>query len=383
MAGLTRRGLLEIAGIGGGTLIASSLRASASEGDGAPADGATGAGDERIETRLTRDYGLRHPFVGAGMAFVAIPELVAAVSNAGGLGVFGNGPTPPPLIGPAIRAIKALTSRPFGIDFINAVTPLGPFVTADHVAVAAAERVPVVVFFWAPPAQDWVNTLHGAGSKVWMQIGSVSEALAAAAAGVDALVCQGTEAGGHNKSQQPRAELVRDVRAAVGPQMLLLAAGGIADGRGAARALAAGAEGVWVGTRLVASREAYAAAEYKRRLVQATDGDTVIQRIFGPEWPGQPQRVLRNRVVAEWAGREAQIPNPPPPPAQIGTTSLFGQTYPMPKFSAIVPTPDTSGDFEEMDMPAGEGVGLIDEVKPAGAIVAEMMSEAARLLREK
>jgi hypothetical protein len=107
-----------------------------------------------------------------------------------------------------------------------------------------------------------------------------------------------------------------------------------APGRGAARALSEGAEGVWVGTRLVASQEAYAAQEYKRRLVESTDGDTVIQRIFGPEWPGQPQRVLRNRVVAEWAGREGQIPSPPPPPATIGTTLLFDQQYVMPRFSA-------------------------------------------------
>jgi NAD(P)H-dependent flavin oxidoreductase YrpB (nitropropane dioxygenase family) len=370
---LTRRGLLKIAGIGGTTLTAASLLsrpARAEEKDG-----------ESIRTRLTSEYGLRHPFVGAGMAFVGQAELVAAVSNAGGLGVLGNGPTPPPLTQANIRAVKALTSKPFGIDFLNASTPLGTFVTDAHVAFAAEEKVPVVVFFWAPPTSAWVATLHAAGSKVWMQVSSVDEAIAAASVGVDAIICQGSEAGGHNRGTTPRAEVMRDVRAALGPSMLLLAAGGIADGQTAARAFEQGAEGVWVGTRLVASREAFAAAEYKQRLVDAIPGDTAVQRIFGPEWPGVPQRALRNRVVAQWSGREDEIPSPPPPPATIGTTVLFGQTYVMPKFSAIVPTPDTRGDFEEMDLPAGEAVGLIKDIKPAAAIVSEMMSEAARLLR--
>jgi NAD(P)H-dependent flavin oxidoreductase YrpB (nitropropane dioxygenase family) len=376
MANFSRRGLLQIAGT---TLAASSLVGKAVRADQGRPGGPGGPG-KPLETRLTRQYGLRYPFCSAGMAFVGQPDLVAAVSNAGGLGIIGNGPTPPPLTLQLIQSVKKLTKKPFGIDFINAVTPLGPFVTDEHVAFCAQEKVPVVVFFWASPLPSWVSTLHAAGSKVWMQVGSVDEAIDAAAVGVDAVICQGSEAGGHNRGQQPRAELLRDVRAALGPEMLLLGAGAISNGEGAARAFQQGAEGVWVGTRLVASREAFAAQEYKQRLVDATAGDSVIQTIFGPEWPGQPQRVLRNRVVAQWAGR--QLPVPPPPPATIGSTQLLGQTYVMPKFSAIVPTPGTTGDFEEMDMPAGEGVGLIDRIQPAGEIVEEMMRDAAHFLAQ-
>jgi nitronate monooxygenase len=135
--------------------------------------------------------------------------------------------------------------------------------------------------------------------------------------------------------------------------VIVLAAGGIADGRDVVRALARGADGVWVGTRLAASLESNAHDEYKRRLVAATGQATAHTTLFGPEWPGQRIHVLRNRVVAEWAGRESEIPRPPPPPAVIGQTRLMpnsipgGAPYDMPKFSAMLPTPETTGDFED------------------------------------
>jgi NAD(P)H-dependent flavin oxidoreductase YrpB (nitropropane dioxygenase family) len=171
--------------------------------------------------------------------------------------------------------------------------------------------------------------------------------------------------------------------------MLVLAAGGIADGRSAAEALAHGADGVWVGTRLVASLEANAHDEYKRRIVTAPGGATAHTTMFGPEWPDQRIHVLRNRVVKEWGRREDQIPNPPPPPALIGHTTLMpnsvpgGIPYDMPKFSAILPTPETSGDFDEMCMPAGEGVRVIKRVQPAAEIVVGMMEDARAALEER
>ena len=167
---------------------------------------------------------------------------------------------------------------------------------------------------------------------------------------------------------------------------LVLAAGGISDGRDLVRALAHGADGVWVGTRLLASTEANAHPEYKRRLVEARGRATEHTTLFGPEWPGQRVHVLRNRVVAEWAGREDQIPSPPPPPDLIGHTTLMpqslpgGMPYDMPKFSSILPTPDTTGDFEEMCLPAGEAVKSIKAIKPAGEIVIEMMEEARSIM---
>jgi enoyl-[acyl-carrier protein] reductase II len=234
-----------------------------------------------------------------------------------------------------------------------------------------------------------VDTLHAAGAKVWFQTGLVEQALDATYAGVDGIIAQGSEAGGHVRATTRTIPTFKKIRAAIPSSILLLAAGGIADGRSAAEALAHGADGVWVGTRLVASIEANAHDEYKRRIVKAAERSTAHTTLFGPEWPGQRMHVLRNRVVKEWAGREDQIPNPPPRPAVIGHTTLMpnsvpgGIPYDMPKFSAMMPTPDASGDFEEMCMPAGEGVRVIKRLQPAAQIVVDMMEGARAALEEQ
>jgi NAD(P)H-dependent flavin oxidoreductase YrpB (nitropropane dioxygenase family) len=336
-----------------------------------------------LSTRLTRDYGIRLPFVGAGMGFIATPALVAAVSNGGGLGVLGNAIEPPPSTQALIQQIRLATRAPFGVDFIVDQSAFGPLTTDAHIDVCIAEQVKLVVFHMNLPPQAWVTRLHAAGARVWMQAASVKQAQDAAALGVDAIIAQGREAGGHNKSRTPSLALLVQVIQAVQP-LMVLAAGGIADGTGVFRALVAGAEGVWVGTRLVASTEAYAHPDYKARLLAAGPGSAVTTTMFGPEYPGRPYRVLRNRVVNQFAGHEGDIPNPPPPPDVIGKTLLFPSTfrqpYEMPKFSAIVPTPDTVGDFEEMGLPAGDGAALIDDIRPAAQIIATMMGQAKALL---
>ncbi len=333
-----------------------------------------------LNTRLTRDYGVRYPFVSAGMGFIALPQLVAAVSKAGGIGVIGVAPENAQGMARMIREVRSHTGSIFGVDLIHETSGFGAFTTDEHVDVCAAERVPLVVFYWNPPPHRWVDTLRRAGCHVWMQTGVVDHAKQAVDAGVEALVAQGLEAGGHVKSEAPMLRNLERVRNAVPPSILVLASGGICTGRSVVDALSHGADGVWVGTSLVASIEANAHAEYKRRLVQATATDTTITTMFGPDWPDQPMRVPRNRVVCEWAGREKAIPNPPPLPAVIGHTKLTpysapeGVDYPMPTFAAILTTPDTTGDFEEMCLPAGEGVTMITRIRPAAEIVEEMMA---------
>jgi NAD(P)H-dependent flavin oxidoreductase YrpB (nitropropane dioxygenase family) len=153
-----------------------------------------------------------------------------------------------------------------------------------------------------------------------------------------------------------------------------------------ATALAHGADGVWVGTRLVASAEAYAHPEWKRRLTQARRQDTVITTLFGPEVPCQPYRVLRNPAVDAALDRQDEICGQAPTGAPIGSTVLFPGTsfetpgVPMPTFSALPPTPDTTGNFDAMGMPAGESVQHIHEIKPVARIVADMMDEARSIL---
>ena len=340
-----------------------------------------------LKTRLTRDYGVELPFVGAGMGFVGGPSLVAAVSNAGGIGVLGNAIEPPLGTRLLIQSVKSLTTTLFGVDFIHDDSAFGPATTDAHIDVCVEERVRLVVFHMNVPPTRWIETLHSAGAKVWMQAGSVQQAKEAAARGVDAIIAQGVQAGGHNKSATKTLTLLPQIMKEVHP-LIVLAAGGIADGESVVRALSHGADGVWVGTRLVASTAAYAHSEYKRRLVEAAGDATAMTTMFGPEYPGRPYRVLRNRIVKEFAGREGQIPTPPPPPTSIGTTVLFPQTlrqpYDMPKFSAIVPTPETLGDFEEMGLPAGaESVRAIRSVQPAAEIVKEMMREAQHLIADE
>lgn len=339
-----------------------------------------------LHTRLTRELGVHYPFVSAGMGFVALPPLVIAVSEAGGIGMLGAAPEPAPFLRARLQAIQAGTKRPYGVNFIVASANGQDFTTREHIDTCIAERVPVVSFHWGTPPAEWVKALKAAGTKVWMQVPSVEAARQALDWGADGLIAQGRQAGGHNRSTVPTLKLLREVRP-LARDVTLLAAGGIADGLSAARALYHGADGVWVGTRLVASVEAYAHPGFKQRLVEGDSGDSDFTTLFGPEWPGQRMRVLRNRVVREWAGREDRIPTPPPPPERIGATKLFpgvaggDAPYPMPKFCSFIPTPGTEGDLEEMCMPAsGASMGRIEGVQPAGQIVVEMMERAHRVL---
>lgn len=370
----SRRQVLGV--LGGAAALALLGENPARAGEGGRHDG--GDDEVSLHTRLVREYDIRYPIASAGMAFVGLPELVVAVSNAGGLGVYGAAPEPPPVVDARLAAIASQTSHPFGVDFILATGPLGDFTTQDHVDVAAAHRVPVVVFHFDLPRQSWVDQLQAAGSRVWVQAGSVDVAVQAVGLGCDAIVAQGSSAGGHNHNQTiPTLDLVQRIRPRLPRHCLLLAAGGIADGHSLVRALRAGADGGWIGTRFAASTESYAHPGYKARLVQAKGRHaTKFTTVFGPEFPGATQRVLANRAATE---------PPTTQPPIIGSTLLFpgvvNAPYDMPKDSAIVPTRDTTGDLEEMDMPAGsESVLEIVRVQPAAEILDEIVTEARHLL---
>ncbi len=337
-----------------------------------------------LNTRLTREYGVRFPFVSAGMGFVSYPPLVTAVSNAGGIGVLGNAIEPPPSTQQLIQMIAAGTRNLFGVDLLHDTTAFGPATTDDHIDVCVTEGVRLVIFHFNVPPSRWVDRLHAGGCRVWMQAASVEQAVEAAGVGVDAIVAQGHQAGGHNKSVVRTIPLLRRVVRAVKP-LMVLASGGIATGGDVVDALANGAEGVWVGTRMVASVEAYAHPDYKRRLTSAHGLATAVTTAFGPEYPNVPYRVLRTDLVRKVAGHEDEIPPPLPSDPPIGQTVLFPFTlrvpYTMPQFSAAVPSPDTTGQFDLMGFPAGEdSVHKIKCIKPAAEIIADMMAEAREIL---
>jgi enoyl-[acyl-carrier protein] reductase II len=194
---------------------------------------------------------------------------------------------------------------------------------------------------------------------------------------VDVVVAQGLEAGGHNYATLPTFALVPLVVDAVAPA-LVLAAGGIADGRGLAAALMLGADGAWIGTRLVATDESGAHDGYKARLVAADATATVRTDLFGPETPQfNPMRVLRNRVVEQWQDRPTEAADRP----VIGHTNLGGQDVEMRRFSNLVPMRDlTTGDLDEMALLAGQGVGLVDSVKGAASVIADITASASAML---
>jgi enoyl-[acyl-carrier protein] reductase II len=332
-----------------------------------------------LKTRITEQYGLKVPFVNAGMAFIATAPLVRAVCKAGGMGMLGAPAMPPEVLQAAIRDIKAVDPACFGVDFI------ARFSGMEHIEVCVAERVPVVVFFWDDAPDEWLSRLRGAGSHIWFQVGSVDEAKAAVQRGAQGLVVQGSEAGGHNRAAAATFSLLPAVIDAV-PSMPVVAAGGIADGRTVAAALALGADAVWVGTRLLASFEAYAHPQYKDRIVAAGVEDTARHLIFGPEFPDASTRGLRNRVVREWEGRD----NPPPynsvPDSElhvIGQARLYGQEFPMKRFCGFPPTPEFTGDFEEMSLLAGESVGQTKQLMSAASIIDEMISGAEAVIRKR
>jgi NAD(P)H-dependent flavin oxidoreductase YrpB (nitropropane dioxygenase family) len=245
------------------------------------------------------------------------------------------------------------------------------------------EKVSVAVFFWDEPAREWLSRLREAECRIWVQVGSVEEAEAALRAGADALIAQGSEAGGHNRAVAATLSLLPAVVDTAGTTPVI-GAGGIADGRGVAAALALGADAVWVGTRFLASTEAYAHQEYKRRVLAAKVGETARHFIFGPEFPDASTRGLRNRLVREWEGRD----DPPPYKAAtvddlpiIGQATIFGESFSMKRFSGIPPTPEVSGDFEEMSLLAGESVGLTKQMKSAAQIVHELTDGAEAIIR--
>jgi nitronate monooxygenase len=338
--------------------------------------------DVSIPTRLTEQYGLRHPFVSAGMGFIAHEGLAAAVANAGGLGMVGASPDPPESLRVMVERLRASTGGRWGVDLINAFTAFGPACTDEHVEACTELNVPLVVFHHDPPPVHWVRRLTSAGARVWMQVSSVELAAAALELGVDGLVAQGSEAGGHARGTVPLRALLGQIRRRW-PDVLLLGAGGIADGAGIVAALRSGADGVWVGTRLVASEEAHVHPEYQRRLVEST-GATVRTTAFGPEWPNQQYRVLATPLARRWAGREREIPEADKAAAPIGHTTLFPHSanipYDLPPFSSIPPTPETSGDWDAMAYGAGEGVAAVRAVAPVAEIIGEMMADARAVL---
>lgn len=328
-----------------------------------------------MKTELCERLGMEHPIFSVGFGAGAGPELVAAVSNAGAFGVLGGGGGfPLPYLREQIRRVRALTAKPFGVNVILEGIAEGPIETCID------EAVPLLVFFWGDP-RPYVEPAHRNGVKVAIQVGSVQEAATAADAGVDFVIAQGLEAGGHVRGTTALSVLVPAVVDAIAP-LPVIASGGVADGRGLIAALSLGAQGVSMGTRFVASDEAFVPGIYKERIISGQAEDTVYsEHLFDIGWANAPHRVLRNSLVREWeaAGKE-QSGRRPGEGTTVGSRTRDGETLEIPKYAAYMATPEFSGDLEYVPFWAGQSCSLVHEIKPAEEIVRDIIREAEEVI---
>jgi len=311
--------------------------------------------------------GIEVPIVLAPMGGAAGPHLAAAVCNAGGLGTLPLSAGGVDTLRRKVRDLKARTTRPFAVN-LNASKP-----QEDRLAACLEEGVPVVSLFWGLSA-DLITRAKVGGMLVMQTVGSAAEAQAAVGMGTDVIVAQGWEAGGHVGGSVATMALVPSVVDAVGP-VPVVAAGGIADGRGMAAALALGASGVWIGTRFLASDEAEIHPEYTRLLLDADETATGhYDDLFDIGWPDAPHRVLRNSTTQAWeaAGRPASGTRPGEGEV-VAVSPTQGNVL---RYQCHSPGADLTGDIEALSMWAGQGVGVVRRVMPAADIVREIEAEA-------
>jgi len=330
-----------------------------------------------ISTALTERLGIRWPIVQAPIGSGTSPDLAAAVTNAGGLGTLAVTWESLDRVRETIRGTQSMASGPIGVNVV--LDPESKWLSTDDQLSVVEETGPDVVSLSFGDAAPHVDRLHEAGAVVTQTVGSAAEAREAADAGVDVVVAQGWEAGGHVQSEVATLPLVPRVVDAV-PDTPVIAAGGIADGRGVAAVLALGADGAWLGTRFVAAEEAALADAYKRRVEAAAATDTVYSELFEGGWPDQPHRVLRNRTVQEWesTGR----PPPGERPGEGEAVAELPNGRPVERYDDVLPMVGMSDGVDDLALYAGQSAGLTDSVKPAAEIVETLAAEAVDAIQD-
>jgi len=308
---------------------------------------------------------IKYPIVQAPIGGASTPELVAAVSNAGALGTLSITWRAIPDVTKLVQRLARLTDRPFGV---NAVLE---WPQEDRISLALQAGARIVWTSWGDPI-PYLSRIKSSGALSIHTVVSPDEAERLTAAGVDALVVQGVEAGGHVRGTMPWREHLAPVLDRV-PDVPVLVAGGMATGRDISAAFSAGATGVVLGTRFVCSSEAGAAPAYQKAIVGAGEGDTVMTNLFDKGWPNSPHRVLRNSTVRMWesAGR----PEPGARPGEHDQVAVRPDGMPVERYSIALPTTDMRGNTEALALYAGESSARIHDVKPAAAIVDQLVRE--------
>jgi nitronate monooxygenase len=311
-----------------------------------------------METAFTELVGCRHPLQQAAMVGVSVPELAGAVASAGALGMLGEFDVEA-AVDRMTRALDLAGGGAVGMGFF------GHAIDADLSNFeAAAARLRVLEVFWTDPDAALVQRARRAGpALVAWQVGSLDGALAAADAGCDFVIVQGVEAGGHVRGTTPRQELLASVLAARVP-IPVVAAGGVATAEHVQAAIGAGAAAVRVGTRFVATTESGAHPTYIAALLSARSAhDTMLTTAFSGGWPDAPHRVLRSAVsAAEAFGGDV-----------VAHSHATGR--PIARFSSATPSRHVEGNVAAMALYAGEGVGDVNDVRPAAAVVADLVAK--------
>ena len=313
-----------------------------------------------MKTRLTEMLDIELPIMLAGMGGVSYSDLVAAVSEAGGIGTFGAAPMTTELLVEEMAKVRSLTKKPFGVDLLTA----SPDSVARNIKAVIEGGASIYVAGLGVP-REVIDELHSHNILVGSMCGKVRHAVAAVASGCDFVVAQGTEAGGHTGTVATMA-LVPQVVDAVKGKVPVVAAGGIFDGRGLVAALALGAEGVWVGTKFIATHEAHTGNGYKEKILEMAEDDTVISKAY----TGKTCRVARTEWTQHFDEHPEELQGFP---QQAIATIQAGIDH-------LGVGPEVTLDTNKAFMAIGQGVGAIHEIKPAAQVVQEMMAEARQTL---
>jgi len=309
-----------------------------------------------LRTPICDLFGIDHPILLAGMGGVSMAPLVAAVSNAGGLGIMGAANLAPGGLRDEIRRTRELTTRPFAVDLLAPI----PEMIEPYLPVLYDEGVSIFVAGLAVPDRH-VADMKRRGIKVMVMTGKVQHAVRAEQAGADVVAAQGTEAGGHTGEIGTLA-LVPQVVDAV--KIPVVAAGGIVDGRGVVAAFALGAQGAVIGTRFIATPEATAAEEYREALVRAHGDETIRTRTY----TGKPLRSIKNRYIAEHEADPSRI-------------KRFPEQIMISQSRDVMAYWNPHADPDRTCFPAGQGVGAIHDVKPAADVLRDIVTQAESILR--
>jgi nitronate monooxygenase len=314
-----------------------------------------------MRTPVCEMLGIDQPIVQAPMS--DITGLAAAVSNAGALGMVTL--TWSADVGAVVRETAALTTRPFGGNFV---------LTSDHhrdLDQALDAGLRIVSFMWGD-ASDYIGRVHDAGGVVMQTVGTAEEARRAVGSGADVIVAQGWEAGGHVWGTIATLPLVPAVVDAVAP-VPVIAAGGIGDGRGVAAVLALGAQAAWLGTRFLLAEEMPVHEDYRRRLIAANEADPEwFPNLYDVGWPDSPHRALRNSTSRTWEA--AGCPPDSQRPGAGDVIAHFASGEAIVRYEPAPPMAGTTGDIEALSMWAGQSVALARQPQSAADIVAELTS---------